>query len=95
MTDPWGEEITLKYLQSFQIYWLRRNFIESNIPIREGMKVLEAGSGPAHDSIIFAEKGANVTVADLSENALRNAKRIYSELGERNRWQTSAKSALG
>lgn len=45
------------------------------------MKVLEAGSGPAHDSIIFAENGANVTAVDLSENALKNAKRIYSELG--------------
>lgn len=80
-SDPWGKEVTLKYLQSFSLYWLRRNFIEKNIPMEQGMKVLEAGSGPAHDSIVFAEKGANVTAVDLSKNALRNAKRIYSELG--------------
>jgi len=80
-SDPWEEEVRLKYLQSFPIYWFRRNFIEKNIPIKDGMKVLEAGSGPAHDSIIFAENGANVTAVDLSENALRNAKKIYSDLG--------------
>jgi len=80
-SDPWEEEVRLKYLQSLPIYWFRRNFIEKNISIKNGMKVLEAGSGPAHDSIIFAENGANVTAVDLSENALRNAKKIYSELG--------------
>jgi len=80
-SDPWGEEITLKYLQSFPIYWFRRNFIEKNIPIKNEMNVLEAGSGPAHDSIVFAQNGASITALDLSENALKNAKRIYSELG--------------
>lgn len=79
-SDPWGKEVTLKYLQSFPIYWFRRNFIKKNIPLKNGMKVLEAGSGPAHDSIIFAENGANVTAVDLSENALSNAKKNYSEL---------------
>jgi len=79
--DVWEKDINLKYLQSFPIYWFRRNFIEKNILIKNGMKVLEAGSGPAHDSIIFAENGASVTAVDLSKNALRNAKKIYSELG--------------
>ena len=79
--DVWEKDINLKYLQSFPIYWFRKNFIEKNILIKNGMKVLEAGSGPAHDSIVFAENGANVTAVDLSKNALRNAKKIYSELG--------------
>ena len=79
--DVWEKDINLKCLQSFPIYWFRRNFIEKNILIKNGMKVLEAGSGPAHDSIVFAENGANVTAVDLSKNALRNAKKIYSELG--------------
>jgi len=78
--DVWRKDINLKYLQSFPIYQFRRNFIKKNIPVKNGMRVLEAGSGPAHDSIIFAENGASVTAVDLSENALKNAKNIYSKL---------------
>ena len=45
------------------------------------MKVCEAGSGPAHDSLIFAENGAEITAVDISVNAIKNAKQIYSQLG--------------
>lgn len=81
MEEPWGEEVALEYLQSFPIYWSRRNFIERNIPVFKKMNILESGSGPAHDSLVFAEKGAKITAVDISKNAIENAKRIYSRLG--------------
>lgn len=83
MKEHWEESISLDYLKSFPIYWFRRNFIDKNIIVTRGMKILEAGSGPAHDSIIFAEKGGMITATDLSENALKNARQIYSKLGYR------------
>lgn len=81
MHDPWSEEVTLRYLQSFQIYWLRKNFIKNNIPLKQGIKIIEVGSGPAHDSLVFAESGGNVTAVDISENGLKSAKRIYLQAG--------------
>lgn len=81
MKEPWEEHISLEYLKSFPIYWFRRNFIDKNIIVTRGMKILEAGSGPAHDSIIFAEKGADITAVDSSKNAVRSAIQIYSSLG--------------
>lgn len=81
MIESWPQKITIDYLQSFPIYHLRRNFIKQNIPIFKGMRICEAGSGPAHDSLIFAENGARVTAVDLSINAIKNAERIYFHFG--------------
>src|SRR5437588_512385 len=77
----WIKPFSLEWLQSFEVYKFRRRLIDSNIKVKEGMKVLEAGSGPAHDSIIFAEKGAEVHALDHSREGLEAGKKFYSQLG--------------
>lgn len=79
MVEPWEDNVSLEWLQSFKIYWLRRNLLLSEGFAQSGISVLEAGSGPAHDSLVFAENGADVTALDLSPNGLKAAERIYAE----------------
>lgn len=76
----WDKSVSLEWLQSFEVYTFRRHLIERNIPIKKGMRVLEAGSGPAHDSILFAERGAEVTALDISAEGLATARGFYKEL---------------
>lgn len=79
MTEPWDENVSLAWLQSFPIYRYRRMFIERNLARWEHpRRILEAGSGPAHDSLIFAGRGSQVTAIDVSFSAVRGAQRIYA-----------------
>ncbi len=80
MTEPWNEGVSLAWLQSFLIYGSRRQLIERNLR-RWGQPrmILEAGSGPAHDSLIFAERGSAVTAVDLSLLGVQAARRIFTE----------------
>lgn len=79
--EPWEKCISVEWLKSFPIYAKRKAFLDSHFFIRKGCRILEAGSGPAHDSLIFAERGAKVFAVDKSRNALPNAVRIYEEKG--------------
>src|SRR3990172_5995013 len=81
MSDIWERNVPLDWLRSFEVFEFREKLILRHFKIKKGMKVLEAGSGPAHDSIAFAEKGAEVHALDLSENALKLAQKYYGGLG--------------
>lgn len=79
--DAWKKQPTLSELTRHDIWWLRRGFIERLLPDVSGYRVLEVGSGPAHDSLIFAERGASVTAFDCSRVGLDMAEQTYGDLG--------------
>jgi SAM-dependent methyltransferase len=79
--EPWQVELSPEELKGHDIWQFRRHFLEKQFPAVAGMKVLEMGSGPAHDSLVFAERGASVTALDQSAAGLECAKRIYGQLG--------------
>jgi SAM-dependent methyltransferase len=80
LTETWDEGVSLQWLQSFLIYKYRRQLLERNLAHWGNPRViLEAGSGPAHDSILFAEHGAIVTAIDSSLPGIRAAQHIYTE----------------
>lgn len=81
LEDPWPHSIALGWLQSFPIYWLRRDFLLREGFVRPGTTVLEAGSGPAHDSLVFAENDAAVIALDISLKGLEGARYIYRDQG--------------
>jgi ubiquinone/menaquinone biosynthesis C-methylase UbiE len=79
--DAWKTLPTLQELKSHAIWGLRRAFLERLWPDVHGWKVLEVGSGPAHDSLTLAERGAHVTALDYSEIGLELANQFYHSLG--------------
>ncbi len=79
--DPWQGPPDLDDLKRHDIWALRRAFLERLWGDVAGLKVIEVGSGPAHDSLTFAERGARVTAVDMSLPGLVAAKRIYGQLG--------------
>jgi len=78
--DHWSGRPTLDSLLSHDIAELRAAFLRRLFPAVAGMKVLDAGSGPAHDSLVFGLRGATVTALDISMPALETAEHIYDEL---------------
>lgn len=78
--DPWARGPRLHDLTRHDIWGLRRGFIERLWPQVRGWRVLEAGSGPAHDSLTFAQRGADVTALDCSQAGLSLARQIYRGL---------------
>jgi len=78
--DAWSSHPTLKELMRHDIWSLRRGFLEWFWPDVEGLEVLEVGSGPAHDSLTFAQRGAPVTAVDYSQAGLDIAQQIYRDL---------------
>lgn len=71
------------YNSGVQTEWerLERHFIEFELTkrfmnryIKPGDKVLDIGGGPGRYSLILAEKGCDVTLADLSEENIRFAR---------------------
>ncbi len=79
--DAWARRVTLADLTSQDIWWLRRDFLERLWPVVLGRRVIEVGSGPAHDSLTFARRGAHVTAVDHSQAGLDLACRFYGQLG--------------
>ncbi len=80
--DAWENKLpTLKELQSYDIWELRRNFLEAHFPDVKDLKTLEVGSGPAHDSLTFAQRGASVHALDCSEAGLKHCEDIYQKEG--------------
>ncbi len=78
--DHWHTQPTLESLQAQDIWQLRAAFLEKFFPVADDLQILEAGSGPAHDSIRFAQRGAHVTALDCSHAGLDLAKQFYSDL---------------
>ena len=78
--DHWNSRPTLDALLSHDIAELRAGFVRRLFPAVAGLKVLEAGSGPAHDALVFALRGAEVTALDISQTALDLAEQIYFDL---------------
>jgi SAM-dependent methyltransferase len=78
---PWDATAELAALTRQDIWSLRRAFLERWLPDVRGLRVVEVGSGPAHDSISFAQRGADVTALDYSQQGLRLARRFYAQLG--------------
>ena len=79
--DAWQKQPTLDQLTKHDIWSMRRAFLEWLWPDAKGMSVLEVGSGPAHDSLTFAQRGAHVTAVDCSHVGLDLAQEIYTGLG--------------
>lgn len=78
--DHWANRPTLDRLQQHDILHLRAAFMERLFPDVQGMKVLEVGSGPAHDSLVFACRGAEVTALDYSTIGVQLAREFYHQL---------------
>ena len=79
--DHWdSSRPTLERLLSHDIAELRAGFVRRLLPDVAGLKVLEVGSGPAHDALVFALRGAEVTALDISPTALELAEQIYFDL---------------
>ena len=78
--DHWSSRPTLDALLSHDIAELRAGFVRRLFPDVAGMDVLEVGSGPAHDALVFALRGAAVTALDISSTALELAEQIYLDL---------------
>lgn len=81
VSDVWTGKEDFDFLKRFPIYKARRGFLERKMQVDSHVRSFEAGSGPAHDSLILAEKGAEVTAFDQSETALSVGKVEYSRLG--------------
>ena len=79
--DAWENTPSLDRLKAYDIWSLRRNFLADLWPKVDGWRVLEVGSGPAHDSLVFAERGAQVTALDYSRTGLELAQTFYRNLG--------------
>ncbi|HEY7727515.1 MAG TPA: methyltransferase domain-containing protein [Candidatus Eisenbacteria bacterium] len=80
MEEPWGEQITREWVNRFPIAPYRRRLIEEQAP--QGTRALDAGSGPAHDSLPLAERGFRVTGVDLSRNGLLAGRSLYAREGK-------------
>ncbi len=55
--------------------------ILSNIHLNKGADVIDLACGSGRHSILFAERGFNVTAVDLSENLLNVARKTTEDLG--------------
>lgn len=78
---PWHRPMRLEDLTRQDIWSCRRQFLQRLWPSPAHLRVVEVGSGPAHDSLVFAEAGADVTAVDLSPEGLELGRKFYAELG--------------
>ncbi len=66
--------------ENVEIYPLRVSLFDRNASVK-GITSLEVGSGTGIDSINLAQKGANVTCLDNSNNALDISKKLFKKYG--------------
>jgi len=78
--DTWNRRPSLERLMKQDIWHLRAAFLNRLFPDVKGQQIIEVGSGPAHDSIPFARRGADITALDYSEAGLQLAEQIYADL---------------
>jgi SAM-dependent methyltransferase len=81
MEEAWGEPVTRAWAEQFPIAPYRRLVLEQQEI--SGKRVLEVGSGPAHDSLPLAERGLEVHGVDWSRKGLAAGRRLYAEEGFR------------
>ncbi len=79
--EPWNQTPELENLARQDIWELRREFVNRLYSQVETFQVIDIGSGPGHDSLIFAQNGARVTALDYSYKALKLAKELYQRMG--------------
>lgn len=79
-TDRWDRRPTLESLSAHDIFELRAAFLRQLFPDVDGLHVAEIGSGPAHDSLVFAQRGSSITALDCSQQGLDVAREIYDSL---------------
>lgn len=60
--------------------WIRRR-LEQTFGSLQGLRTVELGSGRGDLSALLAQHGANVTLLDTSEHALRQAQHRFNRLG--------------
>ncbi|PAF51484.1 hypothetical protein BKH43_01880 [Helicobacter sp. 13S00401-1] len=66
-------DLNNKELQGFKFQaW--EELIKANVPIKEGMKVLDCGCGPGFFSILLCKLGCKVTSVDYSDDMLQRAR---------------------
>lgn len=78
--DCWSSKPSLESLMKQDIWHLRAAFLTSLFPDVQGKRIIEVGSGPAHDSIPFAQRGAKITALDYSNEGLQLAQQMYADL---------------
>ena len=81
MEEAWGEPVTRAWAEQFPIAPYRRLVLEQQMV--QGVRALEVGSGPAHDSLPLAERGLEVHGVDWSRKGLQAGRRLYAEEGRR------------
>lgn len=80
-SDHWQSKPTLEKLSSQDIFHLRAAFMLRLFPDPATLNVVEVGSGPAHDSLVLATRGAKVTGVDFSQAGLDIGREIYESQG--------------
>jgi SAM-dependent methyltransferase len=79
--EVWGRHITRAWAEQFPIAPYRKLLLEHQAPT--GVRAIEVGSGPGHDSLVLAERGFQVWGVDWSQNGLEAGRRLYEEEGFR------------
>ena len=93
-TDLWTDEHTSKQMlkyhlnESINVSSRNKSFIECSVEwivsrfgVDEYIEIADFGCGPGLYTTRLAERGANVTGIDFSENSLRHAKQVTDEKG--------------
>ena len=77
--SSYGGQYNYKILQlENSVKWRRiEQKVLSNFGTFKNLKVIEIGAGTGTVSALMARKGADVTILDYSENALKSAKNVF------------------
>ena len=54
--------------------------LDGLVPSVQGLRVLDVGCGEGKNAVNLSDRGADVTAIDVSELAIRSARRLYPEL---------------
>ncbi len=79
MEEVWGDRVTRAWAEQFPIAPYRKLLLQHQAP--SGVRALDVGSGPAHDSLLLAERGFQVWGVDWSQKGLLAGRRLYEDEG--------------
>ena len=79
MEEAWGERVTRAWAEQFPIAPYRRLLLRHQAPT--GIRAIEVGSGPGHDSLALAESGLQVYGVDWSRIGLQAGRDLYRDEG--------------
>jgi 2-polyprenyl-3-methyl-5-hydroxy-6-metoxy-1,4-benzoquinol methylase len=80
----WGAQPDLEdlNLEARSLRWrLQRQIVERHVGALEGLRVIELGGGRATNALLYAQRGARVTVLDRSPVALEQAETRFAAHG--------------